>query len=114
MSDPNAEPIPQAVVIDGKTYHLVKRRDGAGMQLVKLQPDDMLVDDAVEPRRAQSIATHQEYRASPRLPPQATVETSLDLRAATILSHQADPTVRARLTAGFAPQANQGRRNKSE
>jgi len=114
MSDPNAEPIPQAVVIDGKTYHLVKRRDGAGMQLVKLQPDDMLVDDAVEPRRAQSIATHQEYRASPRREPLANVETAMNTRTATILSNQADPSVRALLAAGLAPQANQGRRHKSE
>jgi hypothetical protein len=110
MTDPGADPAPQTVRIGERTYHLVKRRDGAGMQLVHAIPDDLPAQEDAESRRLQAAAAHGDYRASPRAQPPANVTTPVDVRTATILSHEAPAEVRDTLNGQPPPQGNRGRR----
>ena len=107
MSDRNRET--HVVCIGNKVYHLVKRRDSAGMELVKAYPDDTLPKD-VEAERIRAAEAYGEYRSSPRRDPPADIDRPVDQRTQTILSREVDADTRARLNGGFSSRSNRGRR----
>ncbi|MCP5141741.1 MAG: hypothetical protein H6926_09055 [Chromatiales bacterium] len=103
------DPIPKVVKIGEHTYHLVRRADGAGMELVLAHPDDVL-DEEAERRRVGAVAAYQGYRPSPRGQAPANIDQPVTTRTQTILSHQADEQTRAALNGGLSPPRNRGRK----
>ncbi|MCB1736544.1 MAG: hypothetical protein KDI42_00310 [Gammaproteobacteria bacterium] len=107
MNDTDSNP--KLVRIGEHTYHLAKRADGAGMELVRAHPDDVLDEDA-ERRRVEAVSAYGGYRSAPRAGTPANINQPLDKRTETVLSHEADAETRARLNGGIVPRANRGRR----
>ncbi|MCB1735623.1 MAG: hypothetical protein H6981_02945 [Gammaproteobacteria bacterium] len=103
------DPTPKTVKIGERTYQLVKRADGAGMELVRAHPDDTLDEDA-ERRRVGAVAAYEGYRSSPRAHAPANIDQPLDKRTETVLSHQADSETRAMLNGAVQPPPNRGRK----
>jgi len=98
MAEPGADPAPQAVTIDGKQYFVRKRRDGAGMELIKAVPDDTADPNLTTvARRTAAVAAYDGYTPSPRQSNDAAITEPLSTRCQTILSHQADAELQASL-----------------
>ena len=106
MSDRNPET--QVIRVGDKVYHLAKRRDGAGMELIKAHPDDVLPKD-VEAERVRAVDAYGDYRSSPRKRPAANIEQPVNRRTQTILSHEVDAETQIRLNGGVTPHGNRGR-----
>jgi hypothetical protein len=105
-------PDPDHIVrIGNKTYHLRKRRDGAGMQLVRAQPDDVLAkEEQVEMRRTAAAEAYGNYRPAPRSETPENIDQPVDKRTQTILSYEVDTSTRAVLNGQPGPRPNRGRR----
>jgi hypothetical protein len=102
------------VRVGDKTFHLVKRRDGAGMVLVRTHPDDVLADDReVELRRIAASADHGNYRPSPRTEALADIDCPVARRIQRILYYRLDADTRATLVGGLIPLQNRGRHKGS-
>ena len=104
----NRNPETQVIRIGDKVYHMAKRRDGAGMELVKAYPDDVLPKD-IEAERVRAVDAYGDYRSSPRKQPAANIEQPVNRRTQTILSHEVDAETRTRLNGGVQPRGNKGR-----
>lgn len=101
----------QVIRIGNKTYHLRKRRDGAGMQLVRAQPDDVLAaDEQAELRRTAAVEAYGNYRPAPRSETPENIDQPVEKRTQTILSYEVDTSTRAALNGQQGPQPNRGRR----
>ena len=99
------------ISIGNKTYHLRKRRDGAGMQLVRAQPDDVLAaDEQVELRRTAAAQAYGNYRPTPRSETPQNIDQPVETRTQTILSYEVDASTRAMLNGQPRPLLNRGRR----
>lgn len=107
MNDTDSNP--KVVRIGERTYHLVKRADGAGMELVRAHPDDVLDQDA-ERRRVEAVEAYLGYRPAPRPQARANIEEPVERRTQTVLSHSADPATGAALNGGLTPAHNRGRK----
>ena len=108
MSDPASEQ--RLLRIGDKVYHLTKRRDGAGMELVEAYPDDVLPKEAAA-ERVRAVEAYGAYRPAPRKQnAAANIERPVNRRTQTILSHEVDAATQARLHGGLAPHGNRGRR----